>query len=76
MKLVTLNTLFEISYGNQFDLNKLDAFEDAEINFVSRSSKNLGVIAKVALYKDIEPFEELVHQVHAAAMVEPRILLA
>ena len=58
MKLVTLNTLFEISYGNQFDLNKLDAFEDAEINFVSRSSKNLGVIAKVALYKDIEPFEE------------------
>lgn len=57
MKLVPLNTLFDISYGNQFDLNKLDAFEEAEINFVSRSSKNLGVIAKVALYKDTVPFE-------------------
>ena len=57
MKLVQLNTLFEIFYGNQFDLNKLDTTDNAEINFVSRSSKNLGVVAKVAYYNNTEPFE-------------------
>lgn len=56
MKLVPLNKIFSIQYGNQFDLNKLDDIVRAEINFVSRSSKNLGVVSKVASYNDTEPF--------------------
>lgn len=55
MNLVPLNTIFEIEYGNQFDLNKMD-FEEADINFVSRSSQNLGVVAKVAKYLNTEPY--------------------
>lgn len=56
MKLVTLDTIFDIKYGNQFDLNKLESDEDSNINFVSRSSQNLGVVCKVHPYKDTEPF--------------------
>jgi len=55
MKKVSLNTIFDISYGNKFDLNKMD-LDNPEINFVSRSSHNLGVVAKVARYMDIEPY--------------------
>lgn len=55
MNLIPLNTIFEIEYGNQFDLNKMD-FEEADINFVSRSSQNLGVVAKVAKHLDTEPY--------------------
>jgi hypothetical protein len=56
MKLVPLNSLFDIKYGNQFDLYKLDASEESKINFVSRSSQNLGVVCKVSKYKNIEPY--------------------
>ena len=56
MKLVTLDTIFDIKYGNQFDLNKLESDEDSKINFVSRSSQNLGVVCKVHSFKDTEPF--------------------
>ncbi|MBB6273564.1 hypothetical protein HDF26_004024 [Pedobacter cryoconitis] len=56
MKLVPLNTLFDVKYGNQFDLYKLESDEFSEINFVSRSSQNLGVVAKVSKYNEIEPF--------------------
>ncbi len=56
MKLVPLNTIFDIEYGNQFDFNKLEVGGD--INFVSRSSQNLGVVAKVEPYKDRLPYEE------------------
>lgn len=41
-----LNELFIIEYGNQYDLNKLYQDNDG-INFVSRSSSNLGITAKV-----------------------------
>ena len=56
MKLVTLDTVFTIQYGNQFDLNKLESDIESNINFVSRSSQNLGVVCKVHTYKDREPF--------------------
>ena len=56
MKLVPLDTIFDIKYGNQFDLNKLESDNESSINFVSRSSKNLGVVCKVHSYKDTEPF--------------------
>lgn len=56
MKLVELKTIFDIKYGNQFDFYKLDTDEWSDINFVSRSSQNLGVVSKVSKYKDVEPF--------------------
>lgn len=55
MKLVPLNSIFDIEYGNQFDLYKMD-FENPEINFVSRSSQNLGVVAKVSKDLNSEPY--------------------
>lgn len=57
MRLVPLNKIFSIQYGNQFDLNKLDDSIGGDINFVSRSSRNLGVVAKVSQFKEVEPFE-------------------
>lgn len=56
MNLVPLNTIFDIQYGNQFDLYKLDSNEESKINFVSRSRQNLGVVAKVSRLDNIEPF--------------------
>jgi len=57
MNLVPLNKIFDVRYGNQFDLYKLETNEDnSDINFVSRSSQNLGVICKVSTYNDTEPF--------------------
>lgn len=58
MNLVQLDKIFNIRYGNQFDLNKMELGSEDGINFVSRSSQNLGVVAKVLRYKDIEPFED------------------
>ena len=56
MKLVQLNDIFDIQYGNQFDLYKLDIDPDSNINFVSRSSQNLGVMCQVVKYNFIDPF--------------------
>lgn len=56
MKLVPLNTIFNIQYGNQFDFYKLNTDFDSDINFVSRSSQNLGVMCKVSEYNFIKPF--------------------
>ena len=57
MELVPLHSIFDIRYGNQFDFNKMEIGDDDGINFVSRSSKNLGVVGKVLLYNDVEPFD-------------------
>src|SRR2546423_1856718 len=56
MKLKPLNEIFHIQYGNQFDLYKLETDESSDINFVSRSRENLGVVCKVSRFNDIEPF--------------------
>lgn len=56
MKLTTLDKIFKIKYGNQFDLNKLESTEDSSISFVSRSSQNLGVVCKVEPYKNAKPY--------------------
>lgn len=58
MKLVKISELFEITYGNQFDINKMEILDDSEINFISRSSHNMGIVAKVERFKDKEPFPE------------------
>ena len=56
MKLVELNTIFEIEYGNQFDLIKMKSDQNG-VNFISRSSQNLGVVDKVEEIFDVEPYE-------------------
>lgn len=56
MKLTPLNELFHVQYGNQLDLYKLESNEDSDINFVSRSRANLGVVCKVSRLKDVEPY--------------------
>lgn len=51
--MIELQEIFEVDYGVNLELNKLT--EDPKgINFVSRTSKNNGVSAKVQLI-DIEP---------------------
>lgn len=51
-----LSELFDIVYGNQFDLNKMVVSENSDINFVSRSSSNLGVVDKVETFNNQTPF--------------------
>jgi restriction endonuclease S subunit len=51
-----LSEIFDIVYGNQFDLNKMSISEDSNINFVSRGATNLGVVAKVDKFNEKEPF--------------------
>lgn len=59
MKTVALNHLFDIEYGNKFDLNKMELRSKAQggINFVNRSSRNCGVSATVAPVADVPSFK-------------------
>ena len=45
MKTVPLNQIFHVTYGNKFDLNKMELVEKGSesVNFVGRSSQNHGV---------------------------------
>jgi len=47
-----LSEIFDIVYGNQFDLNKMSVSDKSYINFVSRGATNLGVVSKVDKYKE------------------------
>jgi len=61
MNLVTLDALFEISYGNSFDLNVLECCDSnsfEKVNYVSRTRENNGVSAFVKRIEDTEPFEK------------------
>ncbi len=57
MKLSLLSEIFEIEYGNQLDYNKMIAYENG-VNYVTRSSKNLGIKEKVSVIEDIKPYEK------------------
>ncbi|WP_461159351.1 restriction endonuclease subunit S [Sphingobium sp. TomMM35A] len=52
--LVPLQELFDIKYGNQLDRNKLKNDPDG-VNFVSRSSANLGIDGKVERIAGVAP---------------------
>ena len=56
---VPLTELFDVAYGNKFDLNKMEiADEDVgRVNFVGRSSRNNGVSAFVGRLANVDPFE-------------------
>lgn len=58
MKLVNITTLFNIKYGNSFELINLGQCEKNNVNaiaFVSRTEKNNGISAFVYKLPDIEP---------------------
>jgi len=54
--MVELQEIFDVSYGNKFDLNKMNR-KESSIHFVGRSAKNNGVTAKVAKLTDIKPYK-------------------
>ena len=59
MNLVKITELFDIQYGNQFDLNKMEVVNhvNAEyVNFISRTAKKNGVAAKVKKIIKKDPF--------------------
>lgn len=53
-----LNELFDVTYGNKFDLNKMELLPRSEggISFVGRSEKNLGVSATVSAIEGLKPY--------------------
>lgn len=54
MKTIKLSELFDIEYGTNLALNKCEEDENG-VNFVSRTSKNNGVSAKIKRLPDKEP---------------------
>lgn len=54
MKTCDVNTLFEVKYGVNLELNSLELNPDG-INFVSRTSKNNGVSAKISPLIAVDP---------------------
>lgn len=52
-----LQELFHIKYGNKLDLNKLEVDQNG-INFVSRTSKNNGISARVKKIPNVETMPE------------------
>lgn len=58
MKLIPITEIFDIRYGNQFDLSKMDILSDdiEGINFVSRSAEKNGISWIVEKFNGIEPF--------------------
>lgn len=59
MKTIPLNRMFDVEYGNKFDLNKMELLSKAAggINFVNRSSRNCGVSATVAPVAGTPPYD-------------------
>ena len=54
--MIELRELFDIQYGNKLDLNKQE-IDDNGINFVNRSSNNLGISCKIEAISNIKPFD-------------------
>jgi hypothetical protein len=48
--------LFKLCQGNSFELINMNVDNSSEINFVSRTEKNNGTVAKVKRFDDEEPF--------------------
>lgn len=56
MNLVRIDEIFDIQYGNQLNFNAMTTATENGVNFISRSSKNLGIVAKVQKINKITPF--------------------
>ncbi|MDR2712995.1 MAG: methyltransferase, partial [Clostridiales bacterium] len=48
--------IFNLYQGNGFELMHLDTSMDSEINFVSRTAQNNGVVAQVNAVDMVKPF--------------------
>jgi hypothetical protein len=57
MKLSKLSDIFDVEYGNSFELNRLKQNEKG-VNFVSRTAKNNGVSAVVVPIDGVKPFQK------------------
>jgi len=51
-----IKDLFTLHQGNSLDLIHLETVKDSNINFISRTAQNNGVVAQVGNVDDIEPF--------------------
>ena len=56
MAVCELSKIFNVSYGTKLDMNKMTLSEDG-VAFVSRTSKNNGVVACVKKQKGVTPLE-------------------
>ncbi|MUV26372.1 restriction endonuclease subunit S [Burkholderia thailandensis] len=56
MKLVPISSIFDVRYGVNLELNRLQRDPNG-VNFVSRSAKNNGVTGKVRVIEGIKPIE-------------------
>lgn len=54
--MVALEEIFDIQYGNKFDLNKM-TFNNPSVNFVGRSAKNNAVTSYVDIKNNTKPFD-------------------
>ncbi|MCH4198595.1 MAG: restriction endonuclease subunit S [Clostridium tyrobutyricum] len=54
--MVKISELFNMYQGNGFELTNMILDDKSKISFVSRTSQNNGIVAKVKEYKDIKPF--------------------
>lgn len=52
-----LSDIFNVSYGTKLDMNKMTQVTDDQVAFVSRSSKNNGVVGSVDRIDGVEPVE-------------------
>jgi hypothetical protein len=50
-----ISEIFDITYGNKFDLDKMSS-DSPEINFISRTANNCGIVGKVDIVKGKNPF--------------------
>lgn len=59
MELTALSNIFDVTYGNSFELNTLELCDVPArgVNFVSRTARNNGVSAVVEPILDIPPFD-------------------
>lgn len=58
MKMIPLNKIFTVTYGNKFDLNKMEQvpYGEGSVNFVGRSSQNHGVSGYVKKVNGVSPY--------------------
>jgi len=55
---VKISDLFNVGYGNKLDFKQMkvaQSFDADSVRFVSRTSNNLGVVARVERYRDVSP---------------------
>lgn len=57
MKVIKLSKIFDVTYGTKCDKNKMKESATSDIAFVSRSSKNNGIVGYVDKVEGLKPLE-------------------